>query len=219
MVQFKDYYSTLGVKREASEKDIRSAYRKLARKYHPDVNPNNTAGRGQVQRDQRSLRGAQRRREAQEIRQVRRRLGAVREDGRRADRLRLQPLWAAQQGGAGGCVYSRVTAAYAGRRGLQRLLRVALRRQRAAGPAWDATRSARAAWGATPLAARLGRSVARRGEDFDHPIEVTLEEAFSGASRRLQMQVEDTCPTCGGTGMQNNRACPTCGGARRGRPR
>src|SRR6266536_543964 len=38
-MDFKDYYSTLGVAKTATGKEIKQAYRKLARKFHPDVNP------------------------------------------------------------------------------------------------------------------------------------------------------------------------------------
>lgn len=42
-MEFKDYYATLGVPKTATEKEIKQAYRRLARKYHPDVNPGDKA--------------------------------------------------------------------------------------------------------------------------------------------------------------------------------
>ena len=42
-MEFKDYYATLGVGKTATDKEIKQAFRKLARKFHPDVNPNDKA--------------------------------------------------------------------------------------------------------------------------------------------------------------------------------
>ena len=42
-MEFKDYYQTLGVEPDAEKAEIKTAYRRLARKYHPDLNPGEEA--------------------------------------------------------------------------------------------------------------------------------------------------------------------------------
>src|SRR3954466_12658686 len=45
-MDFKDYYATLGVNKSSTDKEIKQAYRKLARKHHPDVNPGDKNAEG-----------------------------------------------------------------------------------------------------------------------------------------------------------------------------
>ncbi len=49
-MEFIDYYKVLGISKNASDKEIKKAYRKQARKYHPDVNPNDESAKKQFQR-------------------------------------------------------------------------------------------------------------------------------------------------------------------------
>ncbi len=91
-MQFKDYYETLGVKPEATDAEIKRAYRKLARKYHPDVSKEVGAEEKikSVNEAYEALKDAERRREYDQLRAGGYRAG---------DEFRPPPSW---QGGQGG---------------------------------------------------------------------------------------------------------------------
>jgi curved DNA-binding protein len=94
-VEFKDYYDILGVKPEASEAEIKAAYRKLARKYHPDKNKETGAEEKfkAINEANEVLKDAEKRRSYDQLR-----AGGYRQ----GEQFRAAPGWQGQQGFGGG---------------------------------------------------------------------------------------------------------------------
>ena len=63
---------------------------------------------------------------------------------------------------------------------------------------------------ARPYSSRQPRS--QRGQDMDATVDVTFDEAFKGTTRRFDIQGQDVCSECSGTGFIGNRECPACDG-------
>ncbi|MGQ9675242.1 MAG: DnaJ C-terminal domain-containing protein [Chloroflexota bacterium] len=179
----KDYYATLGVKRDATDKDIRQAYRRLARKYHPDVNPGDKMAEAKFKEIQ----------QAYEV---------LSDKDKRAKYDQYGDAWEyAGRGGAEpgpGQWHSRQATYDFGTMGADGF------------DLGDIFESLFARTGTRTAYRRATRT--QRGQDIDQPVEITLEEAYHGTQRIIQMQTPEVCTQCGGTGVTQNKPCAQCGG-------
>lgn len=199
-VEYKDYYKTLGVKKDASDKEIKQAYRRLARKYHPDVNPGDTSSEERFKEIGEAyavLSDPQKRKKYDQF----------------GPSLRDGTFW--RGGGAAPRTSSRV---YTTTRDFAKDFD-ANNLGTGFSDFFDALFGQGFARGRTATAEGNGatgtraRPEAAKGADVEQPIEVTLEEVASGGNRVFSLQVPEICPTCHGTALVNGKLCSTCQGA------
>jgi DnaJ-class molecular chaperone len=191
-VEFKDYYKILGVDRAADEKAIKSAYRKLARKYHPDV----AKGKDTAER-------------FTEINEAYEVLSDP-EKRRRYDTL--GPDWQRYaQGPPGGQGGYRVEYGDGG--DFSEFFRTIFGDLGARGGGRGRQGGGFGGIDLEDLLGRAGGGRARgRGEDVQAGVEISLDEAFQGARKTFDMELDEPCPTCRGAGNVDGKPCGACGG-------
>jgi len=178
---YKDYYKILGVPRTASDKEIRAAFRRLARKYHPDVNPGDRSAE-------------ERFKEISEAHDV------LSDPHKRAQYDNFGEQWKRStqggwsQPGTGGFDFQ-------------------------TGGLGDLGDLFESLFGGGARRTRSTRHAAR-GEDVEFGLDLTLEEAAHGATKSLELKLQDVCQRCGGSGgARTGRGafdlggiCPDCRG-------
>ncbi len=185
-----DYYSILGVKKDASEADIKKAYRKLARKYHPDVNPGNKEAEEKFKAISQAY-------DALSDKEKRKIYDEFGEEGLKAgfdpEQARQYRQW--QKGGFGRQGQSFYTDfgqfKYSGFEDVFGDLfgQAGYGTGKTTGPA--------------------------RGRDIESSLEIDFLTSIRGGATRVTLQKEEMCAVCGGTGRisrSGDSVCKTCKG-------
>lgn len=173
----RDYYEVLGVSKTATAEELKKAYRQLAKKYHPDANPNN---KEEAEAKFKEVNEAYETLSDPQKRQMYDQFGFNGPQG---------------TGFGGGNGYYSYTGGFDG-------FDIDL----------DDIVSSIFGGGRTSRRASNGPS---KGADLRYNLEITLEEAFSGAKKQILINREEECPTCKGSGAKPGskiETCTACGG-------
>lgn len=197
----RDYYEILGVKRGATDEELKKAYRKLARKYHPDMNPGNKEMESKFK-------------EASEAYAVL----SDKEKREQYDRFGKAAFSSGGGPGAGGNPFSKggspfggfdfdfsqFTGGGGGARGS--------RRTAGGGRAPDFRDIFSDLFGAGG-AAPGGAPFETAPRDIEAEATIEFRDAVQGTTATLGIQRQRECPTCGGVGHVQNNVCRACGGS------
>ena len=183
----KDYYKVLGVAKDATTADIKKAYRKLARQYHPDANKGDVKSEEKFKEISEAydvLSDDKRRKEYDEARSLFG--GGFRAPGGGGFPFDLGDLLNNQGGGNAG--------------GLGDILGGLFNRGRTPGQPGPTTTTA---------------GTGRRGADIESEASISFMQSIDGVTIPLRMTSEQPCKSCSGTGAKAGttpRVCPTCSG-------
>jgi DnaJ-class molecular chaperone len=182
-MEFRDYYKDLGVERTASDDEIKKAFRKLARKFHPDVNPNDKTAEKrfkEINEAYQVLSDKEKRKRYDE-------LGADWERGAPEEEVyrryaQQNPFAGAQQQGNGGesgfsDFFERFFGGLGGGGGRMR------------------------GFSFSEEEPGYGQRRGGRAPDLQAQVEINLHEAVTGSQRRITLTADDACPECGGSGV------------------
>ncbi|MEW6361571.1 MAG: molecular chaperone DnaJ [Pyrinomonadaceae bacterium] len=185
----KDYYQILGIKKDAKADEIKKAYRRLARKFHPDVNPNDKAAEERFREVQ----------EAYDILSDEKKRKVYDRFGYYSDNLDADAPFSAGAGAGTGFDFTGFDFTGSG------------------GSAGSSFRDifSDLFGGATRTAPEPPRPMPKRGADIEIPLALSFQEAFKGLTTTITVERSEQCPRCQGAGDTGGPvvACPTCKGS------
>lgn len=186
----KDYYQVLGVAETASADEVKRAYRKLAKQYHPDANPNDPAA-------------------ADRFKEVGEAYGVLSDPEKRAqyDQMRKMGPFGGYRAGRPGTPGSASGGAQSYEFSFEDLSSMGGGLGDLFSSMFDFGRKSRT---------RGGSSAPARGRNVDHTVEIPLSMAARGGKLNVTVPMTQSCAVCSGSGASPGATlvtCPECGGA------